>query len=244
MCLSRNLSGADSRLRSFLVTPAVSDLVGFTKQALFDLAGDGHIFQSGGEVLDPNFAVPDVSASVEVSPPSIETFVVSNSGQSVMPIGMNDELNEAWMPAVTAMAEAVVGWLDEHGISLAGDAYITTSITAASEVNGEAHFDDDQFAPQSGAGVFAIVADLAGPKALTAPLPYPPLTAPHPLTLDDELKAEFENAGSLDPISFGANELVLMPQFGQLHSGPGPCGTPDQRRHLMVFRGETVPSDL
>ena len=229
------------------MTPAVSDLVGFTKQALFDLAGDGHIIQSGGEVLDANFAVPNVSASVEVSPPSIETFVVSKSvskgAVSVMPIGMHVELNEAWMPAVTAMAEAVVGWLDEHGISLAGDAYITTSITAASEVNGEAHFDDDQFAPQSGAGVFAIVADLAGPRALTAPLPYPQLTAPHPLTVDDELKAEFENAGLLDPISFGANELVLMPQFGQLHSGPGPCGTEDQRRHLMVFRGETLPAD-
>lgn len=217
-----------------------------TKQTLFDHAGDGHIIQSGGEVLDDNFAVPNVSASVQVSPPSIETFIVSkgaasDADRSVMAIGMNDELNEAWMPAVTAMADAVVGWLEEHSIDLAGDAYITASITVASEVNGEAHFDDDQFAPNSGAGVFAIVADLAGPRALTAPLPYPPLTAPHPLTLDDELKAEFSEGTSLERISFGANELVLMPQFGQLHSGPGPCGTPDQRRHLLVFRGETTP---
>lgn len=213
-----------------------------TKQALFDHAGDGHIIQSGGEVLDSSFAVPDVSSMTGVSPPSIETFVVSNGGQTVTPIGSNDVLNDIWMPAVTAMCEAVVGWLDAHGISLEGDAYITTSVTVASEVNGEAHFDDDQFAPQSGAGVFAIVGDLAGPRALTAPLPYPMLKAPHPLTLDDELKAEFSNDGSLNPISFGAGELVLMPQFGQLHSGPGPCGTEDQRRHLLVFRGETKPA--
>ena len=44
------------------------------------------------------------------------------------------------------------------------------------------------------------------------------------------------------PVSFGAGELVLMPQFGQLHAGPGPCGTAEQRRHLMVFRGETKPT--
>ena len=229
------------------MTPAVCDLVGLTKQALFDLAGDGHIVQSGGEVLDRDFAVPNVSASVEVSLPSIETFLVSkssepNAAHSVMPIGMNAQLNDAWLPAVTAMVDAVLTWLDKNGIDLAGDAYVTASITAASEVNGEAHFDDDQFDASSGAGVFAIVADLAGPKALATPLQYPPLTAPRPLTLDEDLKAEFRDAGSLDPISFNPNELVLMPQFGQLHSGPGPCGTSDQRRHLLVFRGETVPS--
>lgn len=225
------------------MTPAVSDLVGLTKQALFDQAGDDHIVQSGGEVLDPSFAMPDVGSAVAVSLPSIETFVVSANDRSVMPIGMNDELNNAWRPAVSAMADAVLGWLDEHGISLAGDAYITASITPADEVNGDAHFDDDQFAPQTGAGVFAIVGDLAGPRALAEPLPYPNIKAPRPLTLDEDLKAEFES-GNLQPISFNANELVLMPQFGQLHSGPGPCGTAEQARHLIVFRGETVPGTI
>ncbi len=214
-----------------------------TKQALFDQAGDEYLVQSGGEVLDPSFAVPAVSAEIAVSVPSIETFVVSGSDRTVTPIGMNDELNNAWMPAVSAMANAVFGWLDQHDLSVAGDAYITTSITAASEVNGEAHFDDDQFSPATGAGVFAIVGDLAGPRALDAPLPYPNIAAPRPLTLDEDLKTKFsEGAGGLSPVAFGANELVLMPQFGQLHSGPGPCGTADQRRHLLVLRAETLPT--
>ena len=212
-----------------------------TKQALFDLAGDGHIIQSGGEVLDPNFAVPNVSAMVTVAAPSIETFIVNHTTRTAAPIGVNDDLNSAWMSAVQAMANAVFGWLDSHDLAIAGDAYITTSITAANEVNGEAHFDDDQFIANSGAGVFAIVGDLAGPRALNSPLPYRQLKAPHPLTLDDEVKADFEDAKTLNPVSFGAGELVLMPQFGQLHSGPGPCGTADQRRHLMVFRAETQP---
>ena len=223
------------------MTHPVSELVGLTKQSLFDLAGDDHIVQSGGEVLDPSFAVPDVSSMMEVSVPSIETFVVSVGDRSVTPIGTNDELNNAWMPSVSAMAGAVFAWLDQYGISLAGDAYITASITQASEVNGEAHFDDDQFMPQTGASVFAIVGDLAGPRALAEPLPYPNIKAPRPLTLDEELKAEFES-GALSPVVFAANELVLMPQFGQLHAGPGPCGTEDQRRHLLVFRGETLPA--
>jgi len=224
------------------VRPTVSDLVGSTKQALFDQAGDEHIVQSGGEVLDSSFAVPNISASVSVPPPSIETFVVSGADRTVSPIGMNSELNDAWMPAVSAMADAVFGWLDDHGISLDGDAYITTSITSAPEVNGEAHFDDDQFNASSGAGVFAIVADRAGPRALDAPLPYPTVVAPHPLVLDEDLKAEFSGDGRLRPVSFNANELVLFPQFGQLHSGPGPCGTAEERRHLLVFRGETRPN--
>lgn len=225
------------------MTHPVSELLGLTKQSLFDLAGDDHIVQSGGEVLDPSFAMPDVQSLVAASLPSIETFIVSSGDRSVMPIGMHEPLNDAWMPAVSAVADSVFAWLDEHGISLAGDAYITASITPADEVNGEAHFDDDQFDASSGAGVFAIVGDTAGPRALNAPLPYPNIKAPRPLTLDEAMKADFES-GNLQPISFNANELVLMPQFGQLHSGPGPCGTAEQARHLIVFRGETVPGTI
>lgn len=199
------------------------------------------MYQSGGTVLDNSFALPNVANEVGVALPSIETFLVSATDRSIMALGTNDEVNAAWLPAVAAMAETVGSWLDQNGIALAADAFITASITAADEVNGEAHFDDDQFGATDGVGVFAIVGDLVGPRALTSPLPYSEVTAPHPLVVDDELKAAFA-ADAFDTVRFGANELVAFPQFGQLHSGPGPCGTPDQRRHLLVFRGATLPA--
>ncbi len=224
------------------VVPPIAELLGLTKQALFDRAGSGLMHQSGGLVLNHDFELPDVVAATGVSLPSIETFLLSASDRSIMTLGMNDKVNAAWMPAITSMAEAVSTWLAEHNITLAADAFITASITPAHEVNGEAHFDDDQFGAGNGVGVFAIVGDLAGPKALTSPLPYPDVTAPHPLTVDDELKAAFA-ADAFDSVAFGANELVMFPQFGQLHSGPGPCGDETQYRHLLVFRGETKPSE-
>jgi hypothetical protein len=211
-----------------------------TKLHLVERAGDGRVSQSGATVVDSGFPVPEIDPALPHALPSIETFVVAQADRSISSMGVNGPLNEAWMPTVEALASTVFQWLDERGVALHGDAYITASITRANEVSSEAHFDDDQFAPADGVGVVAIVADRDGSRVANSAVLLEGVRAPRPLVLDDDLKAAFVD-GAIDQDRFGAHTLVLFPQFGQLHSGPGPCGSADEVRHLLVFRGSTLP---
>jgi hypothetical protein len=220
------------------VTKRLVEHLRLTKQELVDLAGPDHVSQSGADVISADFHVPAIAELVSLNLPSIETFVVAAVDRSIAPMGTNDELNAAWHPTVSAMAESMFEWLDGLGIEVHSDAYITASVTLAADVNEEAHFDDDQFMPSNGVGVVAIVADRAGPRVANTVISIPDAPAPRPLVVDDQLKADFA-AGRIDHDIFGAHELVVFPQFGQLHAGPGPCGSGDEARHLLVFRAAT-----
>lgn len=217
---------------------AVAELVQLSKQALFARAGQHSIAQSGGEVIDDDFALPTIAEQLVSTLPAIDTFVKSSDG-AITAMGTNDALNDAWMPAVEAAARRVDRWAEDAGIETTGDTYITVSITSAAEVNGEAHFDDDQFAPGAGAGLVAIVGDHGGPSVAAQPIPHDPVRPHQPLSLTDDLKNEFADGG-YGRIDYGPNQLVVLPQFGQLHSGPGPCGTAYEVRHLLVYRVATV----
>ena len=210
-----------------------------TKQELFDHAGTGRITQTGGVVIDENFTLPDVAEHVTALP-SIETFVVSQDG-SLSSTGTNELLSEAWRPAVERLAAQVRSWAQLGGINFVGDSYVTASLTRASEVNGEAHFDDDQFDPRAGSGLVAIVGDLGGPRVAAGAIDHDEIAAPRPVVANEEMKAAFTK-GELVSTAYGANELVVFPQFAQLHAGPGPCGTADEVRHLLVYRAATAPS--
>lgn len=220
---------------------AVAELAQLSKQALFARTGEHSIAQSGGEAIDDNFALPTIDRQLVATLPSIETFVKSTDG-TVSAMGSNDALNSAWMPAVEAAAQRVGNWAKDAGVELAGDAYITVSITSAAEVNGEAHFDDDQFSPDSGTGLVAIVGDRGGPSVAAHPLPHDAVRPHQPLTLTDEHVDNFADGG-FGRIDYGPNQLVVLPQFGQLHSGPGPCGSADEVRHLLVYRAATVAAE-
>ena len=221
----------------------VSGLVRLSKQQLFEAAGDGQIAQSGGEVIDEAFALPTIDSTVARSVPSIETFVVSATGD-ISAMGTNGELNASWLPAIDRLVEAVHEWVAAADVELMGDAYVTASLTAATEVNGEAHFDDGQFDPAAGAGLVAIVGDLGGPRVASTPIPHVPVRPHQPLSTDAETVAAFAN-GDFGRVDYGPNELVVLPQFGQLHSGPGPCATTGDSahvRHLLVLRSATTPT--
>ena len=220
---------------------AVGDHIRLSKQALFELAGDGFITQTRGEIIDEAFTLPQIDVTIYDSLPSIETFVRS-SGGSVSATGSNEELNAVWMPVVDRLAGVVLSWAEGADVEFTGDAYITCSVTAANEVNGEAHFDDDQFDPAAGAGLVAIVGDLNGSSVASAPIPHEAIRPHQSVTASEEIKAAFGD-GDFGRVDYGPNQLVALPQFGQLHSGPGPCGDANEVRHLMVFRASTKPGE-
>lgn len=220
---------------------SVGDLVRLSKQQLSELAGDGLVAQSGGLSIGDSFDLPQIGAAVYGALPSIETFVLSSDG-TVSATGSNEALNQAWTPAINRLVDAVMGWVAEVGVTLVGDSYITASITAADQVNGEAHFDDDQFNPTAGAGLVAIVGDLGGSSVAADPITHEQIRPHQSLTASKEMKAEFANGG-FGRVDYQPNQLVALPQFGQLHSGPGPCGSADEVRHLMVFRATTKPAN-
>lgn len=224
------------------MSPSVSELSGLSKQGVFDAAGDGFIAQTGGELFEAHFALPHIDATIYGPLPSIETFVASPDGE-ISAMGTNAELTTAWMPAVERLVASVSGWAAAAGVTLAGDAYITASITLAPEVNGQAHFDDDQFVAAAGAGLVAIVGDLGGPRVASESIPHPEIAPPRPVIADNKMVAAFAD-GTIPSNTYGANELVVLPQFAQLHAGPGPCGRDDQVRHLLVYRAATAPTEI
>lgn len=196
--------------------------------------------QTGGDTIADSFELPQIGQEVYGSLPSIETFVLS-ADRTLVATGSNEALNTAWTPTIERLVESVLRWVIDMGVELVGDSYITASITAANEVNGEAHFDDDQFDPAAGAGFVAIVGDLGGTRVAGEPIPHDEVRSYQALTASDAMKAEFAQGG-FGRIDYAPNQLVALPQFGQLHSGPGPCGSADEVRHLVVLRASTAPS--
>ncbi len=224
------------------MTSNVGDHIRLSKQALFERSGPGLIGQTGGESIADSFEFTQFdSATIAAALPSIETFVVS-SDRSITATGSNEALNVAWMPAIERLVEAVFVWVERAGIEVVRDSYVTASLTSAAEVNGEAHFDDDQFDPVAGAGVVAVVGDIAGPRVASDPIPHAAIRPYQPLIASEAIRAEFAGGG-YGRVDYRAGEIVVLPQFGQLHSGPGPCGTADTVRHLLVLRAKTTPSE-
>jgi len=211
-----------------------------SKQELFDDAGPGRLQQSGAVLIATGFELPSIDREIPQTMPSIEMFVVNPRGD-ITPTGSNDALNEAWRPAVERLATSVFAWLDANNVQLASDAYVTASITPADQVSGDPHFDDDQFAACDGVGVAVVVADRRGSRVAREPVDHVEVRAPHPVVVDEDLKLSFER-GEIAHDSFEAGDVIVFPQFGQIHAGPGPVGSSDDVRHLLVLRAPTIPA--
>ena len=98
--------------------------------------------------------------------------------------------------------------------------------------------DDDQFVPDDSVSVVAIIGELAGPRIAVAPLEPSPLRPMGQVIFADSVLDEFAT-GAAAQVSASANELVVFPQFGQLHAGPDAAQVAhlSPTRQLLVLRG-------
>jgi hypothetical protein len=210
-----------------------------TKRDLFDSGASGELTQTGMAYVGEPINVPPVTVDTSRTGPSIDMFVIDGATGSCTPTGTNAELNDAWLPTVEALATTVLSTVGDQGVKLTGDLYVTTSITPLELVSENPHFDDDQFQPDHGVGLAAIVADQAGPHIAYSPLAHEQVRAPHPLVVTPEHETDFHN-GNIVRQSGAAHRVVVFPQFGQLHAGPGNIQTEQHSvRHLLVLRAAT-----
>ena len=173
--------------------------------------------------------------------PVIETYVAGDA--EVTATSDNDPFVSAWRPLVEWMNAAVRTALGAVGVEIDGDAYVTASLTATDLLEGTAHMDDDTFVPTDSVSAVAIIGELAGPRVATTAVAHTPLRPMSQVTFTADQLDDFA-AGRLDHCRCDANQLVVFPQFGQLHAGP----TADHVAHraparqLLVFRAKVRTS--
>lgn len=196
--------------------------------------------QFGAVYLDESISLPNPPADLQVNEPLIDMFVCGADG-SCQATGSDETLIAYWTPVVKTMATAVYAALAEREVAVAPVAYVTASLTPGDEVVGQAHFDDDQYIPDAGVGVVAIVGSHTGPRIATGAVTVQHPRAGLPLPVDQAVFDEFgEETSSYQQSDSG--RIVLFSQFGQLHAGPALSETPDVTyRQLLVFRAETMP---
>jgi len=221
---------------------STSDYLRLSKAELIEQGTGDFIVQVGATEIGHRFPIKqvlDVEQAQLLDEPFIDTFVVDVVGRSVTALGSDADLNARWAPQVARFVDLVLDWLADASVDLAAQAFVTVSVTRGEEVNGEAHFDDGMFEPSAGVGAVAIVGDVAGCLVATTPLAQP---TPRPntlLTVDADQVAAFDG-GATPRQRFPAEQVVIFPQFAQLHSGPGPQD--GGIRHLMVMRVGTRPA--
>lgn len=213
---------------------------------LTDATGTIGMLQTGAARVEGFSAAgrwPVVDCSTEAM---IETFVLPEaekwSANGLESTGGESSFADAWFDLAKAMASVVLGAAKDHDIALVGTGYLTVSVTPQSMVQGLPHFDDDMLDPFEGVGLVAICGSIAGPRVATDVLAWRLASRPTQLSLDDMTIAAFER-GDL-PCQQGApDEVVIFPQFAQLHAGPplAACSaaSQDHQRHLMVLRCAT-----
>lgn len=214
-----------------------------TKREVLASADDGSgtvLNQFGGRYIDAAIDLPEAPADRSVGEPLIDMFVCGLDG-SCQATGADASLITRWQPAVTAMADAVFSQLAQFGVPVAPVAYVTASFTPGTDVVGEAHLDDDQFMPDDGIGVVAILGSDVGSRVATSPVTVAKPRPGLPLEIDQATFDRF-TAGDLPHQQASQNRILVFGQFGQLHAGPALATTsPDVTRRLLVLRAQTIP---
>ena len=205
------------------------------KQDLFVAAGE--LSQNGAVWLDMTdwLGWPE---GLVASDPVIETFVGSGSG--VESTGDVQPFVDAWQPLADWMNRTVRNQLRGIGVEVEGDAYITASLTDAELLEGTAHLDDDSFIPDDSVGVVAIIGQHQGPRIAVGSLAHPPVRPMSQVVFSDDVLSAF-SANQLDHCRCEPDQLVLFPQFGQLHAGPAAADMgPEPTRQLLVMRAQVA----
>jgi len=220
---------------------SMADALRLTRGDLVATAADGggaKVKQFGAAYLPDTVALPEVPADRTMAEPLIETFVCGRDG-SVEPTGSDPALIDLWRPSVTGFAAIVFAALRGHDVPVASTAYVTASFTPAAELAGIGHFDDDQYLPDAGVGVVAIVGSDSGSRVAVQDLELGPAVAGMPLHADQAVFDAFTD-GTIQHQRAAADQIIVFPQFGQLHSGP-PFESSDAGtvRRLLVLRADT-----
>ena len=204
------------------------------KEAL--LSADANaIDQLGARVIPFADAPPWPELDGLTDEPIIESFLVSAEGE-VTPLSDAPQLL-AWQPRAHAMAAAVLDACAAHSIQLDFPAYLTCSITPVDLLEGNPHFDDDQFMPGSGLGLVAINGQHVGPRVAAGSLALTGAAVPGPLPVAEATVAQFRSA---DVATASGDEIAVLAQFGQLHAGPAASDVRGAtHRQLLVLRAGT-----
>lgn len=213
-----------------------------TKAQVLQPAGTGVAVVQYGAALLPSTDRPPwpvLPAVSDAEGPVIETYL--GSPDAVGATSDNEPHVSAWLALASWMNTTVRTSLAEFGVALEGDAYLTASLTPRSMHEGTPHLDDDVFRPDDDVGVVAIIGELAGPTVAAGRLEHAVPAPSTQLSFDDGQASRFA-AGDMGRSRCAADELVVFPQFGQLHAGPTvddlPAGAP--ARQLLVLRARAV----
>lgn len=202
--------------------------------------GGCSVTQTGAAYLDnvgrplqwPAVPVPDETV--------IETFVADGKAQ-ITPTSTNQPYVDAWLPLVETVSSRVLDAAHRFGIPIASPIYVTVSLTVAGLVSGDPHLDDDQYHAQDGVGLVAIVGQHVGPRIALGRLPHQSLRSPGQVQIGGEVVSSF-STGEIAHQRGEPDRIVLFPQFGQLHAGPGPAvASTAATRNLLVLRAATTP---
>jgi len=167
--------------------------------------------------------------------PVFETYVVGNA--EVTATSDNQPFVDAWSPLVAWLNHTVRGELARYDLRIDGDAYVTASLSAAAVLEGIAHMDDDSFVPADSVQVVAIIGQHVGPRVATGRLDVPAVRPMGQVVVDDQIIDAFA-ADQIDHCQAAADEIVVFPQFGQLHAGPATEHLAAfESRQLLVLRG-------
>jgi len=196
------------------------------------------IAQHGAAVLAMD-GWPGWPADLVSLEPAIETYVASAT--IVEPTSTNEPYVSCWQPLVDWMNRAVRDELATYGLTLE-DAYVTASVSDSPSLEGLAHMDDDTYQPHESVGVVAIIGEHAGPRIATGTLQHHELRPMSQVVFDHELLEAF-GADALDHCQAAADQLVVFPQFGQVHAGPAAHHVHNATRQLLVLRARATLDD-
>ncbi|MFW2381041.1 MAG: hypothetical protein ACN4GZ_04720 [Acidimicrobiales bacterium] len=197
------------------------------------------IRQAGAAYIGEHFEVPATPFELTQGDPAIETFVVQ-AEKPIVPTGENQVLIELWQPQAQKMADLVLGACAAFGISLVEPGYLTVSALPLDQVNHEPHFDDDQYTPADGVSLVAIVGTHSGSRSTTEPILVPAVAPGAPISLPPDVLAAFDE-GNHPNVQSHPERVIVLPQFGQLHSGPVLSDVdPHTLRTVYVLRFRTA----
>ena len=210
-----------------------------TKKDFVSVTGaDTYLVQHGAARIS-TIGWPGWPTRLRTVEPVIETFVAGP--EHVTATSSNDPFVGAWAPLAAWLNNTVRTALEEVGFLLAGVAYVTASLTPSGMLEGVAHLDDDQFVPSESVSMVAIIGELAGPRMATKPIGHPPLRQMASLAFASETLDAFAS-DTMDHCASDADELVVFPQFGQLHVGPAAHHVAQLAplRQLLVMRSAVI----